>query len=73
MEDQFFSVLTGCRRVQILVNNIGPNDLKLLMGTPKWLYYKVVLVINMEFFVEGSSRAAKCSKITARLAILVVQ
>ena len=31
MADQFFSVLTRCRRFQILVTNIGPNDLKVIL------------------------------------------
>ena len=73
MEDQLFFVLTRCRRFQILVINIDSNDLKLHMGTPKRLFYEVVLVINTEFFVAGSSRAAKSGKITMRSAILIVQ
>ena len=62
MEDQFFSVLTRCRRFQILVTNISPNDFKLHMDTPKRLYSEVGLVINVEFLVAGSSRAAKSGK-----------
>ena len=64
MEDQFFSVLTRCR-FQILVTNIGPNDLKLHVDIYKILYYKNLWLISINFllfFCSGTSNLAKLSQ-----------
>ena len=41
MAEQFFSVLTRCRRFQILVTNIGPNDLKKILQIKKTFLFKI--------------------------------
>ena len=63
MEDQFLFVLTGCRKLRILVTFTGPNHLNLHMGIYKSLYYKNLLsfIINVLLFLCGST--AKLAKL----------
>ena len=59
MEDQF---LTRCRRSQILVTNIGPNDLKIILQIQKTTLFENILSISLDvclFVCTGASKLAK--------------
>ena len=59
----FFFVLTRCRRFQILVTNIGPNDLKLILYIEETSLYKVILSIIITVLLFSCGSTAKSAKL----------
>ena len=59
----FFFVLTKCRRLQILVTNIGPNDLKLILHIEETSLYEIILSIIITVLLFSCSSTAKLAKL----------
>ena len=60
IEDQF---LTRCRRSQILVINIGPNDLKIILYIEETFRFEIILSILLNVCLFVCTRASKLAKI----------
>ena len=59
----FFFALTRCRRFQILVTNIGPNDLKLILYIEETSLYEIILSIIITVWMFSCGGTAKSAKL----------